>query len=339
MTWKNLSIRAAAAVWLAGVSPCPGQTPPNYDFHWVTVGAVNNPAYGGPDPYGFATGRGSVGYSYRISQDEVSTGQWLGFVNTFSTQSDDLRFFAMPTHWGAVQDTSYHGPGIRWRLRDAPDAAMRPVFGISWRIAAMYCNWLVNNRSSDLSAIANGAYDASTFTDNPDWTVNDQEHHNPGAAFWIPTWDEWLKSAHFDPNRYGPDQPGWWQYSHTSDTAPIQGLPGQGQTSVGLRLPNFGELDIPLGAYPSTLSPWGLLDVTGGAAEWTEELYMSSVRVLDGTGAGGHFPEIDLVYAFDSAPPSLRGFNGLRIASAVPSGSAGGCVMVFLVALTIRRRQ
>jgi len=40
---------------------------------------------------------------------------------------------------------------------------MRPVGDISWRVAAMYCNWLHNDKRNDRAAFLNGAYDVSTF--------------------------------------------------------------------------------------------------------------------------------------------------------------------------------
>src|SRR5690606_38351242 len=107
----------------------------------------------------------------------------------------------------------------------------------------------------------------------------------------IPTLDEWLKAAHYDPNRYGEGEEGWWIYSHRSDDPPIPGPPGEGETSAGYRLPQFRHFDIPLGAYPDTLSPWGLLDVTGGTEEWTEETFEEiyserRIRWAEGAFAG-----------------------------------------------------
>lgn len=74
----------------------------NYDFDWVTIGAVGNEPYLGDSPFGpdYAYGRGRVDYEYRIGRTEVTTGQWLEFVNTFSTQSDDMKTFARPFFLG-----------------------------------------------------------------------------------------------------------------------------------------------------------------------------------------------------------------------------------------------
>lgn len=324
------------------------QPSPDYGIDFVTIGSPGNVGYNGPDPNGFATGRGSVGYDYRIGRTEISSGQWIQFVNTFSVQSNELELFAAPVWWGAHRDPGYNGPGRRWVL-NSPDAAMQPLFGITWRDAAFYCNWLNNNQPTAFADIQNGAYDASTFTFNHDGgftTFNDQRTHNPGARFWIPTWDEWLKSVHYDPNRNGEGQEGWWLYPNQSDSPPISGLPGEGETSVGVRLPGFGELNIPLGAYPNTLTPWGLLDATGGASEWTEETFEErngrrEIRAADGAYAGDLPSDVnmlDRVEEFAGFTPTARSAIGLRIASAVPSPGVLGVFALASIVHTRRRR-
>jgi formylglycine-generating enzyme required for sulfatase activity len=260
-----------------------------------------------------------------MSRLEVTTSQWMEFVNTFASQPDLIapggpEFVWGPTiWWGAVRDTSYSGPGIRWRTDPGtPQAGLVPVNGISWREAAIYCNWLNNGKPSQWSAVQNGSYDTSTFSTNPDGTFNDQLTHNPGAQFWIPTLDEMLKAAHYDPNRYGPGQGGWWEYSHRSDTPPMPGLPGIGQTMAGLQLGNFEEWDIPLGAYADVQSPWGLWDTSGGASEWTEESYQGIWRRFDGTMAGFTYAELDSGWLVGTDHPGGRAW-GLRIASVIPA--------------------
>ncbi len=128
----------------------------DYGFDFVPIGAVGNPAYSGPDPTGYMTGHGGVGYEYRIGRTEVTTAQWLGFVNTFTMREDpSIGLEFLPLRWGATQDLNYQGPGSRWMLQDdLPMAEMLPVVGISWRRAAQFCNWLHNGRSEDITSLA-----------------------------------------------------------------------------------------------------------------------------------------------------------------------------------------
>jgi sulfatase modifying factor 1 len=148
------------------------------------------------------------------------------------------------------------------------------VLGITWREAAMYVNWLNNDKATDLWAIMDGAYDVSTFGFEQGIGYTDQAAHHPDARYWIPTLDEWLKAVYYDPDKEGLGDGGWWMYPDGSNTPLTVGPPGVGETNGG---PFDGANNIPLGAYGVT-TPWGLLDASGGAAEWTEEL---------ATGTGG----------------------------------------------------
>lgn len=345
--WSPLVVLVAVVLPALVAAPgARGQAPPSYDFQFATVGAVGNAAFNNPS-YPFATvsnGRGTVNYEFRMSKLEVTTGQWMEFINTFSTQNaPGFLFQEGPSIWGAQRDPTYFGPGVRFKLKNAPNAAMRPVTGISWRDAAMFCNWLHNGKGSALSAYQNGAYDTSTFTTNPNGTFNDQVAHSPGARYWIPTFDEALKSQHYDPDRYGQGRGGWWLYPNMSDDPPIGGPPGQGQTNAGFGLPFMAEWDIPLGSYPDVVSPWGLLDAAGANSEWNEYIFFDGgdhvERGLKGSFADGGIP-LDHANALSSEKPDTHGVRmGLRIVSAVPSpGAAAGLLLAVLAGIVRRRR-
>lgn len=316
----------------------------DYDFDWVTIDRPGNAAIVSDDPWGNVNGRGRVDYTYRISRLEVTTSQWMEFVNTFSTQSDDLSYFAAPNYWGATEDSTYHGPGVRWKLKSASDAGMRPVTGITWREAAQFCNWLNNAKPTALTAIANGAYDTSTFGQNDDGTYTDQSAHNPGAKFWIPTLDEWLKAVHYDPAKDNGNG-GWWQYPNTSDTAPVPGIPGVGETSAGYApYGTFKGFDVALGSYPNTKTPWGLLDATGGASEWTESWYNTEPphidRHYDGAPAGNpNYGVLDNLVRLGSWQPWAQSNHiGLRVASIPSPGSSLG-LLIFMALLGREKRH
>jgi sulfatase modifying factor 1 len=321
-----------AAVSVAALAPAAAVCGDGIDF--VTIGAAGNAGYPLASPPGHLSvqGRGAVAYEYRIGRYEVTTAQWLEFANNCTTQGGQWAFFALPTFWGAVPDPTYSGPGARYMLNpNLPGAASMPVYGITWRESAMYCNWLHNDRAPGLSSIMDGAYDASTFTTNPDQTFNDQRTRSPGARYWIPSLDEWLKAAHYDPNRYGQGQPGWWEYPHGSDEAPIGGVPGVGQTNAGFSLPNAGHYRIPLGSYPQTLSPWGLLDATGEASEHTEFYWPPEAPVerLSKGSAALASPELfDVIYAtpYWNRPGTSFSGVGFRVAGAVPT--PGTCLVL-----------
>ena len=330
-------------------------TDPNSGVEFSRIGALNNPAYSGPDPFNIGvTGRGSVGYEYSIGRFEVTTAQWVEFYNAAYARADEISFPAQtlwtPTIWGAVRDTSYTGPGTRYRVNpNVANAAMLPVGGISWRTAAVYCNWLHNNKSSDTGAFLNGAYDVSTFSGGFP-TFTDQASRSAGATYWIPSWDEWMKAAHYDPNRLNSDGSvgGWWTYPHMSDLAPTYGPPAgfpggsaANQANSGFATPTRVEYTIPLGAYENVQSPWGLLDVAGATSEWSETIYninAQQYRITDGSIRG--FDPGDAIYDAGADLPNLPFTRyGLRLATSIPTPGASFVLVFLTCASGLHRRR
>lgn len=347
---RCLAVCVIAVVSSAAIA----QTASDYGIDFVTVGALNNPALtrsGFPDfPNSPSVGRGSVSYEYRIGRNEITTAQWMQFVNTINdTSSQDAPpyfHWAGPFAWGAANDPTYTGPGFRYTLpANNPNAGMQPVFGISWRECALYCNWLHNGQSSDPAALLTGAYDVSTWGNVSGGTFTDAPTHLPGARFWIPTFDEQLKAFHYDPDRHGPGQGGYWLDKNMRDTMGIAGPPGVGQTSARWDDPsvNNGELMIPLGAYPDQLSPWGLFDTSGGTTEWNERvapgLGQPSGRGLFGASAGATSTD-DSIYGTSGVGPGNGGIAyGFRIASSIPSPGVGTAVLVIGGMLSASRKR
>lgn len=325
---------------------------PSYDFDFATVGAVNNPAFTATNPPNpLVVGRGSVAYEYRISKLETTTGQWLEFLNTFANVAEPNPHWDRygPSFWGAIDDLSFPGAGTRYTLRNVADAARLPVAGISWRMSALYCNWLHNGKQATTESLLTGAYDTSTWGVMPGTNgrgITDAPTHLPGALFWIPTLDEQLKAMHYDPNRYGEGQGGWWLSKNMSDEVGTPGLPGVGTTSAGVVIsdPPFGEWDIPLGAYTDSVSPWGLWDTSGGTQEYNEEIAYApyaTERMSGGSYAGQpgtSFFESVYGFGFSASPQISSVFTGLRIAS-VPSCGALGLVIACGAVGSRRRRE
>ena len=324
------------------------QTPPNYGFDFVTIGDLGNKAFVGDllndDPQ--FLGRGSVDYEYRISKTEIRTSDWVEFSNLAPQfTSIDTSFGA--SHWGAqaVRDPK---TGNEIWVQLSAESGNYPVAGISWWAAATYANWLHNDKALTPEAFQSGAYDLSTFGFNNDTGYTDQATRSPGAKYWIPSVDEWLKAAHYDPNKEEPGEGGWWVYPNGSDTKPVTGIPGVGETSADLfELIGDEAWQTPVGSYPKTQSPWGLLDVSGGASEWLEDwLFPDDFidRVTDGTSidtvlGGLTDPDRIGIGNIASTPDLGRRNFGLRLASAIPAPSSAVLVGVFVLGGGIRRRR
>jgi len=338
---------------LCGASVLAQPSPDGFD--WVNIGAPGNRAYDGPDPFNLVAGRGAVGYEYRIARTELTSAQALEFFNAAMARPDPLPFasqswWAAPLLWGGVVDTSYTGPGTRYRLDPSdPDAGMRPVGGLSWRQAAVLCNWLENDKSASADSFMNGAYDATTFTPTPAFpTWIDQPARHPNARYFIPTLDEWMKAVHYDP--LANDGAGrWWQQPNGSDVLLTYGPPpafggdGTGMANGGFMLPNNGHYRIPLGAYPHVQTPWGLLDAAGGVAEWIEtirEIDGEMTRGIDGSQWGTGNPAADWAYSWGQDRPHLRStFAGIRLASVVPPPASAVAFLTWCGVFLSRQRK
>lgn len=308
----------------------PALAVPDYDFDWVTIGDPGNAAYIRDDFGDFFDGPiGSVGYAYRMAKTEVTNSQWAEFVTAYRP------------YWTG-NPNAYLLTGGDVFTNDAGQTYQAFVgwenvaSGISWPLAAVYCNWLHNGKASDRSAFESGAYDTSGWSwdqNNPNFFYAPSLERSPGARFWIPNEDEWTKAAFYDPNRYGEGEGGYWQYIGGSDEWLLQD-----ETSSGN--PNSFPPE-PVGSYPDVSSPWGLLDLSGGQREWVEDTYNTGTAILfhaRGSRAGDFsWMATDRI---DYTPlQHLGGFHeGLRLASAVPTP---GTALVLAAAGTfpVRRRR
>ena len=285
---------------------------------------------------------GSVDHAFRIGRYELTTQQFGEFYLA-ATQVGQASGQPIPHLSGATFAGGVNGSNM-----------MAPVGGITWRTAAIFCNWLHNDRAMTREAFMSGAYDVSTFGYRNGNIFTDQTAHSPGARFWIPTADELIAADHYDPNRYGPGQGGYWQYAISQDTAPVYGPPGvliNGQPTQansgwlpddypGMNLPfPFG---ISLGEYANAQSPWGLLDAAGGTSEWTETVRYAgpSYRMLHGSGAAAEaFGRDSISTTLADLPSSGQYTWGFRIAAVVPSPSFAGVVCLILLRYSASRTR
>ncbi len=349
---------ACAGFVLATASTALAQPDPTgVDF--VTITAPGNAPWAGNGTEGDrAIGRGGVNYEYRIGRYEVTTSQWVEFFNAAYDRADaPLPHLLPPTFWGATLTTPNNPGRQRWSVPVGNE--MLPTGNISWRMAAMYCNWLHNGKGADRSAFMNGAYDVSTFGYSGT-TFTDQLTHHADARYWIPTWDEWLKAAHYDP---AASQ--WRIYPNGTDSPMTYGPPGQrvrttfplgpdpagplAQANGGwdsLNFPGFSPYAVPLGAYADVQSPWGHFDVAGGTAEWTEHVNMVAGlypigRRFDGSAwATSQAMLSDQIHNVGGDFPSLSTYDlGFRIASSVPSPGFSALGTGLLIAWSRRRRN
>ena len=334
---RRVTLTVAAATILSVAASAGAGVPPNYSWNFATITHPGNrlptlAEYGANVLPRVEFGR--VDYTYRIATTEVTGRQWHEFVQAYAPFVDPNFVEFRGFNGAASEFLGYDNNGTPvYRLNDLrADVAATEI---SWRFAARFVNWLHNGKPTGQTvtrdAFERGAYDTSTFFTDPKTGVfTDQRRRSDGARFWIPSVDEWVKAAYFDPNRYGPGQAGYWRYPISQNTPPTPGLPGQpgAQSAAGLGTPP--QL-INSGSYPDVRSPWGLLDTSGGALEWCEDAnpFGATTRLLRGSWdfAGG-LSGFEQLYDTLSWPPNEPLlYAGLRIASAVPA--PGPAIVLF----------
>lgn len=289
------------------------------DINFITIGDPGNVPYPGGPSREYA-GRGSVDYAYRIAETELTSAQYIDYLNLFSLQSYELWTILIP----GVSGYDFNIKGTPYRFYTQLTHPERAVVRITWAQAAMFVNWLHNGQTDDPESLMNGVYDISTLQYNGDGTYSGQVTRSPGARYWIPSLDEHLKAGYYDPDKNG-NGPGWWVYGNSADVPPIYGVPGVGQVAreltseqvVDLAGPRGTVATLPLGLYPEEQSPWGLLDLLGGSREWLEDWGEGQQgRLIRNAGDSTVilFEDFDQAWYYRDQWPTFQ--HGFRIASA-----------------------
>lgn len=312
----------------------------DYDFDWVTINHPGNRSATAEEVLfgenSLAYNRGSVSHSYRITKSKLDVDQYLQFLTAYT-----------PYYTGDVGDIRYVGYWGQVRTKDdgSHEFFPRPGAGhygarITWEMAARYVNWLQNDKQSDsASCFEQGVYDTSTFYRDADGAYHHQTDPSPGAKFWIPNLDEWIKAVYYDPQL---DK--YWSRPNSSDRTLIEGLPTSPEPlteTIGDLLwdhnasRGFGGWD--LHQYRATQSPWGLIDVSATVPDFTSTTGTLAGRILTGGSLAG-----DAVYSsrdilgWASQAELQSGWGGLRISAEIPSS---GTIVHMVALFTICRRR
>lgn len=314
--------------------------PPSYGLDFAHVGAAGNRATIPSEvPRNPTWEVGSVAHEYRITRTEITVSQWFEFVDAYWPYHDGFRADSRFTSsWIAPRNLNPELPPD-YRISAG---AEHFAANVSWRMAARYANWLHNGKALTREAFENGVYDTTTFTENPNGTLNDQSRHSPGSKFWIATEDEWVKAMYYDPNRHGPGQEGYWTMPDGGDDVLISALPHNGgETNAGLPGSLGSGPWLNVDAYSQVMSPWGLLGGSGNLNEWMEDWEYAAeprsrtVRGSTAFSSGWHLR--DRVDFSTGGTPSLA-THGFRIVSIVPSPSGIALILVGGVLIARRRR-
>lgn len=241
------------------------------EMEFVTVGDVGNP----PDPL---TGDqyGSVDYRYRIGKYEVTNREYVCFLNSVDPLGGNLKGLYEPAMSGVDFDS---GKPFGQKYEVIQGRAEVPVGYIHNTTAFRFINWL-NSGDTEI-----GAYD-------PTGSANQQ--HHPNAKFWLPSQNEWYKSAYY----HGPNSALFGTFGTDYSLFPMGGFvannagpPGDANSA---NYDNGNPGPLPVGSYPNAASHYGTFDQGGNLHERFEGVsggllggnWGSGIDHLDAKGGG-----------------------------------------------------
>ncbi len=150
-------------------------------------GEVSGPSAGGSSESKPDRVCGAVDYSYQIGEFEITTGQYLEFLNAVAKTDTYSLFHPAMTYdfynlyghddWGCniIQsgtsgNFTYTAPAV---VGSQADWLNRPVNNIDWGDAARFCNWMTNGQPTNLGEATNstetGSYTLNGKTALPSW--------------------------------------------------------------------------------------------------------------------------------------------------------------------------
>lgn len=226
---------------------------------------------------------GGVDSEYQMATTEVSVGQYFEFVEAYYP-------FYVKNTGSDIGFTWFTGLGIRaafGQVHILDGISPHRVADMSWEYAARYLNWLHHGKVVEEWAFETGVYNTSTFAQDSDGVWQHQTARSPGARFFFPTWDEWIKAGYWDPYKDNGTG-GYWRFQNGSDVEPQAGLPEEGgERNAG---DDFDLFPLNVLSYPDVPSPWGMFDMAGGYPEFTETISGTN-RSRRLAGGSGHWED------------------------------------------------
>jgi len=167
---------------------------------------------------------GSVGYDYTLGQLEVTVGQWVKFLNTVDPAGRNKHKLYSDTESGAAWprfgqvDYSSRAPAGRHYTAAAPDWLDKPYGFANFLRSARFANSLSNGKILETESATEGPYTYTTYqvrlsrqTERGMYDMRKrQATRSSDVGFVIPSQDEWIKAAYYDPRGGGTYS--YWQY-------------------------------------------------------------------------------------------------------------------------------
>ena len=198
---------------------------------------------------------GAVSYKYGIGEFDTTVSQYVTFLNTVDPRGRNtlqLYFDDMsPTNWpkyGSISYSSSAAPGQHYSVA-YPEWADKPFGFANFTVAARFANSLTNGKVLSKTSSSSNGFNYVTYTVrlSPKTATgmysiaNPQTTRTKSTGFVIPSNNEWVKAAYYDPKGGGTDS--YWAYP----TGPFN------QPNVAVLNPTTGDVengsDQPLATY------------------------------------------------------------------------------------------
>ncbi len=260
---------------------------------------------------------GAVDYSYLISKYDVTNSQYVEFLNA----KDPAGANALSLYSSAMTyDTANGGIGFDANQPNGSKYSVilghgdYPVVYVSWFDAIRFANWLNNGQG-------NGDTETGAYTIAGGGLHGENITRNPTATLFLPSEDEWYKAA------YWKSADGtYWHYATQSNDVPDYQVPPGGNNSAnyvpgGWPNPNY-ELAIghltPVGAFATSVGPYGTFDQAGNALQWTETLINTPNGITRSLRGGSYqyvWDHMSAAYRDSATPDGENNAVGFRVAS------------------------
>jgi formylglycine-generating enzyme required for sulfatase activity len=260
-------------------------------YQFVTVGNPGN----ANDTAGYG-GVGAVSYTYDIGTYDVTLSQYTTFLNAVA-QTDTYGLY----NPGMATSGNYSGQSTGAGISQTGSSGSyvysvigggnNPVTFVSWFDAARMANWMNNGQPTGLGEAA-GSTEQGAYTLNGITSGGLNISKNANATYWIPSDNEWYKSAYYDPSLNG-GVGGYWAYPTRSNSAPGNAVGGgtnqansiNGSVYSATQSGSYSATQNYLtnvGAFTNSASAYGTYDQGGNAFQWNDTVISGSSRGLRG---------------------------------------------------------
>ena len=266
---------------------------------------------------------GDVADAFQIMKYEFTNQQYTDFLNSVAA-TDTYSLYNASMGSNARGGITRSGASGSYSYATKTNMGNKPVNYVSWWDAARVSNWLMNGGTSS-SSTETGAY---TLTGGQ--TSGAAPAVNSGAAFYIPTEDQWYKAAYY---KGGSQTAGFWFYATQSDLAPTAvtadgtGIGSSGSTGNFANFNLVADWNSQNGNVTTVgtnggASAYGAFDMGGNVIEWNDLTGAagSSRGRRGGSWSNSAVPSSGRI---TGAPSNESDINGFRLASpvAVPEPS------------------